>query len=278
MEKRILDKLHKTEINILDEIVEICKKNNLEYFLVGGTLLGAVRHKGFIPWDDDLDIGMPREDYEKFLKIAKNELKENYILDCYKNNKKYWLSFAKIRIKNTEYVEKDVAQYSTENGIWVDIFPLDNTKKENSLILKVQWQIIKLFKIIASNKLQVEQKVTNIKEFIRKVVRKITNIQTLMSVFNKIMKLQNNKNNKYFINFGSQYGIKKQTHLKEKYMPTKELEFEGKMYKVPNDSDYVLTKIYGKNYMQLPPIEKRVTHNPVSIKFEDGEEIIFDEQ
>ena len=81
MEASVLKKLHSEEVKILDEIVRICKKNNIEYFLIGGTLLGAIRHKGFIPWDDDLDIAMPREDYEKFLKTAEKELQEPYKLE-----------------------------------------------------------------------------------------------------------------------------------------------------------------------------------------------------
>lgn len=273
MQKEILDKLHTLEVEILDEIVRICKKNNLNYFLIGGTLLGAKRHKGFIPWDDDLDIAMSRNDYEKFIKIADTELKDRYILDFYKTNKKYWLSFAKVRIKNTIYEEKDLKNYCTEKGIWVDIFPLDSAKKENSLILNIQWKIIKNLKILVSNKLSVNKENKKTKKFIEK----LTNIHIAIALMNYFMKMQNNNKNKYFVNFGSQYGIKKQTHLKEKYFPTTELEFEGKKYSVPNDYDYVLTKIYGKDYMKLPPIEKRVTHNPIKIKFEDGQEVVFNE-
>lgn len=277
MEKRILNKLHKAETDILEEIVRVCNENNLEYFLVGGTLLGAVRHKGFIPWDDDLDIGMPREDYKKFLKIAPKELKDRFILDCYKTNKRYWLSIAKVRLKHTEFLEGVLQEYPTEKGIWVDIFPLDNTRGDESITLKAQWFVIKALKILMWNKLEKKQKTNTLKGKIKKLLYITTSTKLSTRIVNTVMQLQNNKSNKYFVNFGSQYGIKKQTHLKEKYLPTSELEFEGKMYKVPNDPDYVLTKIYGKNYMQLPPLEKRVTHNPLRIKFEDGEEIIFDE-
>ena len=79
----ILDKLHKVELEILDDFVKICNKNNLTYFLTGGTMLGAVRHNGFIPWDDDIDIGMPRKDYDEFIKIAPKELGNKYYLDCF---------------------------------------------------------------------------------------------------------------------------------------------------------------------------------------------------
>ena len=94
---------------------------------------------------------------------------------------------------------------------------------------------------------------------------------------NKIMQSNKNKKSKYFINYGSQYGIKKQTHLKENYLPAGQAEFEGKQYNIPRNYDYVLKKIYGMNYMQLPPEEKRITHNPIRIVFEDGKEVVFDE-
>ena len=93
MEKRILDKVHSSVLKIMDEIVRLCDEHQIEYFLLGGTLLGAVRHKGFIPWDDDLDIGMCRKDYLKFIEICKNELEDEFILDCSEINSNYYLPF-----------------------------------------------------------------------------------------------------------------------------------------------------------------------------------------
>ena len=84
MEKRILDKVHSSVLKIMDEIVRLCDEHQIEYFLLGGTLLGAVRHKGFIPWDDDLDIGMCRKDYLKFIEICKKlkeHLEDGYVID-----------------------------------------------------------------------------------------------------------------------------------------------------------------------------------------------------
>ena len=91
------------------------------------------------------------------------------------------------------------------------------------------------------------------------------------------MKKENKRNCKYFVNYASNYGVIKQTHLKEKVLPLSKVNFEGKEYPAPNDCNYYLSSIYSNNYMQLPPIEKRITHNPHRIVFEDGEEIIFDE-
>ncbi len=273
MKKEILNKLHKTQVEILDEIVKICRKNEINYFLIGGTLLGAKRHKGFIPWDDDLDIAMPRKDYEKFLKIAKQEINnDRFIIDDCKGNKKYWQPFAKVRMKNTIYQERFVKESEIENGIWVDIFPLDNTKKENSSTLKLQWKIILSLRKLTLNKVNSKEK-----NIFKTILALITNANLNARLTTIIMKMQNKGESKYFMNFGSQYGIKKQVHPKDKYLPAKELEFEGKRYNVPNDYEYVLKKIYGNNYMELPPEEKRVTHNPMKIKFEDGEEYKFEQ-
>lgn len=272
-------KLHFAEIEILNYIVEICNKEELEYFLIGGTLLGAVRHKGFIPWDDDLDIAMPRNDYRKFINLFKEKyINEKYSIDYINNNKYYWLPFIKIRNNNTIYQEKWQKDYNGEKGIWVDIFPLDNASKKISVYLEIQEYLIKKIKglLYIKNLRQLKKEDVFLKKLMIKLVKKIPN-GLLHVMIEVIMKSGNNRSNEYFVNFGSQYGIKKQTHLKEKYLPAVELEFEGKWYKVPNDYDYVLKSIYGNEYMQLPPMEKRVTHNPIKIIFDDGEEINFEE-
>ena len=105
MDKDILQKLKEEQLKVLDYIVKVCEENSLEYFLIGGTLLGAVRHRGYIPWDDDLDLAMPRKDYEKFIKIFLNQDNGKYILDTNNHSKYYWLPFLKVRNKNTIYQE-----------------------------------------------------------------------------------------------------------------------------------------------------------------------------
>ena len=273
----MLKKIHKCEQEILDEIVRICENNNLRYVLIGGTLLGAARHKGFIPWDDDLDIAMPRKDYKKFIKICTNkeELGNKFIIDCLKTNSNYYLPFIKIRNKNTIYEQIAQKNYKGEKGIWVDIFPLDNAKSENS-----EWKkekIINRFKgaLCIKNLENVNYKKSNIKKIAMYIIKILPN-KFFYFLMDEIMFFNKNENSKYFVNFGSNYGVKKQIHLKAKYFPATELEFEGKLYKVPNDYKYVLKKIYGDNYMELPPKEKRVTHNPLRVRFEDGEEYFFE--
>lgn len=274
MDNDILKKLHKEQVKILNIIHRICIENDLQYFLIGGTLLGAVRHKGFIPWDDDLDIAMPREDYNKFINIAKKIKNDKYILDYSKRNKRYWLPFIKIRNKYTIYEEEAQKDYLGNKGIWVDIFPLDNGLKDKQILIKKQLKIKKINSALQIKNLRKIKKEDSIKKKVQISLIKLIPNRILHNYINKIMSFNNKNESDYYVNFGSQYGVEKQTHLKSAYIPSRDIEFEGGKYKAPNDYDYVLKKIYGNDYMELPPIEKRITHNPIRIKFEKENEII----
>lgn len=118
MQDTLLDKIHRTEMDIMREIDRICRKHNLTYFLSCGTLLGAVRHKGFIPWDEDMDIMMPREDYEQFLKVAPDELPPQLMLDSYPQNPRYFNPFAKVRNRNTLFAIRALQNYDGPQGLW----------------------------------------------------------------------------------------------------------------------------------------------------------------
>ena len=274
--ENILDKVKKEELEILKYLDSICEKNNLTYFLIGGTLLGAVRHKGFIPWDDDIDVAMPRKDYKKLIRLLKKD-NSQYIMDCYKTNHSFWLPIVKIRKKNTEYVEPFLKEYKGPQGIWIDIFPLDNGIKEGLFIHKIQEFFIKKLKglLYIKNIRCIYNQEEFYKKMIIRIVKLIPNWFYHFAI-NCCMQLTNFwPNSKYYINFGSQYGIKKQFHLKEKYSKGEMGEFEKETFNIPKDSKYVLQKIYGSNYMELPPVEKRITHNPIKVRLEDGETIIF---
>lgn len=264
MDQKTLSKLHEIETNILKEIVRICEENNLTYMLIGGTLLGAIRHKGFIPWDDDLDIAMPRKSYDKFLEICKRDLNSQYSLDYHTNNKYYWLPFAKIRRKGTVYEEAFLRNNDNiPKGVWVDIFPLDSVMKEKSILQTLQAKLVFSLSILIRYKLgyaRPQKKTTKIMFNLFKFM----SINKLFSIQEKIMTVWNREEAEYFVNLGSKYGYKKQTILKEKYLPTVKVEFEGNFFNAPKDWEFILKRIYG-DYMKLPPKEERVTHDPVRI-------------
>lgn len=275
---KMLKKLHDCEVEILNEIVRVCEKYSLVYFLVGGTLLGAVRHKGFIPWDDDLDIAMPREDYNKFLEIAPKELQPDFALQYHKNEKNYWLPFAKVRRKNTIYQE-ELPFFVNEQGIWVDVFPLDYVKNKNlCLNAYLKSKSIRLF-INKLNDKEFNAKNWSFKFRLLFGLCKLFHIKNaqLMKIHDKIVPKK--QKGDYIMNFGSQYGVEKQFMPKEYYFPAKKLEFEGKEYNVPNEYEKVLMQIYGADYMQLPPVEKRINHKPKRISFDTSlPDVVIEEE
>lgn len=262
-----LEKLHQTEVEILDEIVRICEKYSLKYYLIGGTLLGAVRHKGFIPWDDDLDIVMPRTDYNRFCELCKSELDTRYYLHNIDTDPTYWLIFAKIRKKNTFFNERNIADIHAPKGIYVDIFPLDNAMCETSFEQKIRTRLIKQISVAIYLKRGLTLNISRRHRLVLCPLQ-LFSISALTKCQNRLMTALNRKECGYYINFGSNYNTVKQTIPKSKYEPSCQVEFQGKMYNTMGDYTYFLKRIYGDDYMMLPPVEKRITHRPVSISFD----------
>lgn len=121
-------KLWAVVLDILIQFDSICRRHNLKYFMAFGALLGAIRHNGYIPWDDDLDVCMPREDYKKFIKYARTELKEPYFLQVPGEDQDYYFSFTKLRNSNSTAISHAFRYAKFNQGIFLDIFPLDNFK------------------------------------------------------------------------------------------------------------------------------------------------------
>ncbi len=135
--KTLIKEVQAIELEILLEVDRICREYEIPYFLDSGTLLGAVRHKGFIPWDDDIDIGMLRSDYERFLSIANRELGSEYFLQTYRTDGAP-IMFAKVRKKGTTFVEFRLRNIPMEHGLFIDVFPYDFLPQEGDV-----WQHIK---------------------------------------------------------------------------------------------------------------------------------------
>lgn len=125
-----LRELQLLQLEIAKELKRICDENDIDYFMIGGTLLGAVRHKGFIPWDDDMDFGMTVENYNKFIEIAPHKLDKRFFLQTEESDRNYHNIFAKIRMNNTHMIEKVTDKQIIHNGIFIDVFPYDSVTEK----------------------------------------------------------------------------------------------------------------------------------------------------
>ena len=265
MESSVLRKLQQVEIEILDEVVRVCNKYNINYFLVGGTLLGAVRHKGFIPWDDDIDIAMLRSDYDLFLNVASKELDEKYKIQHWSNDKKYYLNFIKVRKKNTLLEEKKMQNVDTQKEIFIDIFPLDNIASNSLEYYKKRSRLFNVLRPIILCKTKIISKEELPSKLFYYLFSLIPN-HLLLKIQDKVMRKDNKKDTKYLVSFPGSY-YEKEIISKEVLFPLKKVEFEGKKYNCPNDVDSYLKDVYG-DYMTLPPKDKRVAHLPQKILFD----------
>lgn len=272
MQEKDLNRLHETLVEILDYIVAVCEENNLTYMLLYGTLLGAHRHGGFIPWDDDLDIAMPRDDYEKLIKILNKKKSDLYELQYEENEKKYYLQFIKIRKKGTAFIEEIAKGMYEKNGIFIDIIPLDFAKDKNSFSHKIRLMTTTYLKHIlrySSYKGAYKGKrgtLGNVLETIICIPAYILPKKFILKSLNKLCKGKcKRKQAKYIVEYTEPQS--RSTNPINIFFPTKTIQFCGKSYKSPNKVEKYLEIAYGPTYMQLPPVEQRCTHTPLELKF-----------
>lgn len=238
--------LREAQLIILESLVEfdkICKKYNFDYWLDSGTLLGAVRHKGFIPWDDDIDISMPVEDYRAFAKVAQKELPKDMFLQNRTTDPSFPFDYMKIRsskAKIIEFHEKD-KKVNYHQGVFVDIFPMFAIKetKLNHLFYEYAFAMIRFFSAKKFNFIK-----------IRKLLKK--SLERLHLGWDK-------KEGTSVIYSGKMPDVAGAFKYSAIY-PLKKIEFEGLEFLAPNDPHHYLENIYSFNYMELPPVDKRTNH------------------
>jgi lipopolysaccharide cholinephosphotransferase len=182
------------------------------------------------------------------------------------------LPFAKIRLKDSIYEEPVQVNYKGNKGIWVDIFPLDNANKEDSLFIRFQTFLKESIHFINAIKANVTSEKNPILKKVIKFIFKPISIKKLARLQQKIMKWNKSSNSEYCISFGARYGMKKQTMKKSVFLPTIKLQYEDRSYNAPGNYEFYLNRVY-PGYMTLPPEEERVTHNPRRIKFPGEEEL-----
>ena len=265
METDTLRKLQLVELEILEQIDTICTQNGISYFLDSGTALGAVRHGGFIPWDDDVDIGMLREDYEHFIQIAETELDPKYCIQTRETEPNFGKYSAKVRKRGTIFPEKGSENF-TERGIFVDIYPFDYIDNDiriaNRQINKAR-RILLLLRFIQTNERR--------SSVLKRILHKLTTIVVPEKA------LEN-----YYIRYCTQYSKTPTANLTcfsyrmardhnyifsyDEMLPSHRIKFEGKDFMIMKNSDYYLRTMY-HDYLTLPPEEKRICHASDEVVF-----------
>lgn len=258
-------------LDALKELDRICKKHKILYFLFAGTALGAVRHNGFVPWDDDIDIIMPRTEYNRFLAVAEEELDKKYFLQ--REFSQHWpVFYSKLRVNGTACIEKYYPKdKNMHQGIFVDIFPCDNLS---------DFRIMRYLQFVAS-KVVIAKALdkrgyltdSKFKKFIMFMCRPLS-----MNFFLKLAKKEKNSNTKCVHSFfagASKY--RKNIFPREWFAKSCDMSFEGENMPVSENYDGMLKVIYGE-YMVLPPEEKRKVKHSMLIDTENSYEQYIDYQ
>ncbi len=230
---------------MLVELDRVCRKYNLSYWLDSGTLLGAVRDGGFIPWDDDVDISMPVEDYREFCKVAQSELPSSMFLQNRDTQKSFLFDYTKIRDSRARVVEffEEGRDVDYHQGVFLDIFPMVTIKRGKfySMFYRFSFFMIRLF---------------SAKKFNLKSIRYL--FVSLINSFHLGFKKRDSKN--IDVIYGGEMPDVAATFAYDSIFPLREIEFEGSLFLAPNDYKSYLTTLYGKDYMIQPPEDKRVVH------------------
>lgn len=263
LDEKTLHKLQQTELELLIEFDRVCRKNKIRYTLTGGTLLGAVRHGGFIPWDDDADVSMLRCEYEKFREVCRTELGEQYYFQDMELTEGYRWGYGKLRKKNTLFLRENQEHMPYEQGVFIDVFPRDSVPDGKWRRKWHKFQCFCVRKILWS---AVGQKADR-RWYMRGwycVLNKLVG-KRVFRLYRHLLKKSSDNSTTLVRNLTFPVPNKADGYCREWYHESVELEFEGHRFQVNKEYKKWLEQEFG-DYMQLPPMEKRKVHPVVAIR------------
>lgn len=278
-EPEVLKKLQNTQLEILKDYIKICEKYDLDYFMLGGTGIGVVRHQGFIPWDDDIDVAMPREDYNKLLQVLDKEMGDKYKILTPLVDKNYACNVTHLQKKGTKFVTYIAKDMKCDLCIDIDIFPLDrmpDDKKKRTRQLRHTWILNKMIFLCGTGHPIIPLKGVK-KQIASAICMGIHGFLKLFHVSPRFLykcllreaTKYDGEKTKYMNAF--EVTMSNRAYISEEELyPLKKMPFEGIMVNMPNKYDTYLRRLFG-DYMQVPPEEERVNHCPYILDFGDGE-------
>lgn len=250
------EEIKEVELGVMDYIHNLCQKENINYSLAYGTLLGAVRHKGYIPWDDDVDISLKRDEYDKLYQAVLRDNDPIYKVVSWKNDARYPYPFYRVYDARTVY-ENNYIENDIDLGICVDVFPFDYYADVNKEMVKLdtyrRLSVYTLYGIHSKN-----AGLKNIIRYLLVLVFRLTRVRTWNKKMNDLsMQAKDNDSIDYLME-NKKTSTKFEKTLLDKVMDS---SFEDRIYKIPEASHQILSAIYGDDFMEIPPVEKRVKHD-----------------
>lgn len=263
MKNDVLRTIQALATDILAAFILICHRHELRYFAIGGTCLGAVRHKGFIPWDDDIDVGMPRRDYNKFVEIAQDELPAHYFLQNYKTEPEYLLNNSKIRDNNTTFIETTISHMNMHHGIYIDIYPLDGVPADKLTLRILEYKVKSLDFGIYGHYIDDVRQLKLRSRVMRFIMKKMYTPFELHKKRDSMAAKYDYDQCDMVCSYFS--GLTARKIVPREYFGAgTNMQFENLQVVVPSQYDKYLTRAYG-DYMTPPPKEKQITHHITSV-------------
>lgn len=254
MTPEILSAIHKIQLEMLLEIDRICKKHNIKYWLDGGTLLGAVRHQGFVPWDDDVDVLMFREDYTRFCNVCIQELDDSkFFLQTAETDPAYRWTYGKMRRKGTRFVRSGQEHMTAATGVFADVIPMDG-RPENDFVDYLQYVVCKYARRVLWSPVGAIQDKSAVKRGLYKMLSQIPKDFVYHVYMNTATRYS--PCNSRRITWYSFIDKNHTGYMNKWFHGSVEMLFEGHSFPAPIGAHDVLTYLYG-NYMELPPLDQR---------------------